>query len=231
MCASRTRNAVRAVSPVPVPHFPRPGRSVSRNVAIRKPCGAGSVPIRLAPQGRVRLKNATAARDSSLIGAVPLETRLGMAKKSRCAADVGRGAACPPRRARSARPPRRPGGDRPRRGVGVGVAVRARSARSAPSSRRPRRRTRRRRGRAPRGRRRAGRRACGRSSHDGIRALAPRRMSRSGQLEARDEPLELARGARRAAGRRRRSPAWRRSSPASRRTPARRWRRTPRRPR
>ena len=36
---------------------PRPGRSVSRNVAITNPCGAASVAMTCAPQGSVRLKN------------------------------------------------------------------------------------------------------------------------------------------------------------------------------
>ena len=80
MCPSRTRNAVRAVSPVPLPHSPAPGRSVSRNVAMKNPCGAGSVSISFAPHGSVRLKNSASARVSSLIGGVPLETRLGSAK-------------------------------------------------------------------------------------------------------------------------------------------------------
>ena len=67
-------------APVPLPHSPSPGRSVSRKVAMKKPCGAGSVPISLAPHGSVRLKKRTSARVSSLIGGVPFETRLGSAK-------------------------------------------------------------------------------------------------------------------------------------------------------
>jgi hypothetical protein len=80
MCCLRTRKAVRAVSPVPVPHSPAPGRSVRRKVAMKKPCGAGSVSISFAPHGSVWLKNSASARVSSLIGGVPFETRLGIAK-------------------------------------------------------------------------------------------------------------------------------------------------------
>ena len=47
---------------------------------MKKPCGAGSVPITLAPHGSVRLKKRASARVSSSIGAVPLATRLGSAK-------------------------------------------------------------------------------------------------------------------------------------------------------
>src|SRR5215217_326570 len=80
MCFLRTRNAVRAVPPVPPPHSPFPGRSVSLNVTMKKPCGAGFAAITFAPQGSVRLKKRTSARVVSLIGVVPLATRLGSAK-------------------------------------------------------------------------------------------------------------------------------------------------------
>ena len=44
MCSPRMRNAARAVSPVPLPHSPSPGRSVSRNVAMKKPFARGLRP-------------------------------------------------------------------------------------------------------------------------------------------------------------------------------------------
>jgi hypothetical protein len=71
---------VRARAPVPEPHSPAPGRSVSTKVATTKPRSARSVASRRAPQGSASLKKRTARWVRRAIRGVPLETPAGSAK-------------------------------------------------------------------------------------------------------------------------------------------------------